>query len=280
MAKKKKEEAPKGAPEWMTTFSDLMNLLLCFFVLLFSMSSVNEEQWEKVVASLTSSFSFFNGGQSFETDGQFVGMGTTQLNFLDEFYTTMGKLSEEEGESPDKVSQWEEKMNQENKKETSEMMDKISQKIDENKLTEYFDTVSMDPGGKYVELLMDGTFLFESGSAQFQEEALPILAQIGSILRIYEDHSINIIGHTDNVRIETVQFPNNEYLATARAIAAGTYFIDFCGLDQNSLSYTGMGERSPVASNATLEGRAKNRRIEIRIYNSFNSTNKNDEVKK
>ena len=57
MARKKQEEAPKGSPAWMATFSDLMNLLLCFFVLLFSMSTVDAEKFEMVVASLQSSFS-------------------------------------------------------------------------------------------------------------------------------------------------------------------------------------------------------------------------------
>lgn len=55
MARKKQEEAPKGSPAWMATFSDLMNLLLCFFVLLFSMSTVDAEKFEMVVASLQSS---------------------------------------------------------------------------------------------------------------------------------------------------------------------------------------------------------------------------------
>ena len=62
MAKKRQEEPPKGAPAWMTTFSDLMNLLLTFFVLLFSMSSVNQEQFELVIASLQSSFSILPSG--------------------------------------------------------------------------------------------------------------------------------------------------------------------------------------------------------------------------
>lgn len=57
MAKKKQEEAPKGSPAWMATFSDLMNLLLCFFVLLFSMSTVDAAKFEMVVASLQSTFS-------------------------------------------------------------------------------------------------------------------------------------------------------------------------------------------------------------------------------
>ena len=62
MAKKKPQEQPAGAPAWMSTFSDLMNLLLCFFVLLFSMSSVDAEKFEKVAASLNASFSIFSAG--------------------------------------------------------------------------------------------------------------------------------------------------------------------------------------------------------------------------
>ena len=64
MAKKNQEEAPKGSPAWMATFSDLMNLLLCFFVLLFSMSTVDEVKQEKVVASFNQMFSVFEAGAS------------------------------------------------------------------------------------------------------------------------------------------------------------------------------------------------------------------------
>ena len=67
MAKKKQDTPPAGSPAWMATFSDLMNLLLCFFVLLFSMSSVDQEKFTKIVASLQSSFSILpQGGASIE----------------------------------------------------------------------------------------------------------------------------------------------------------------------------------------------------------------------
>ena len=66
MAKRKPQDQPAGSPAWMSTFSDLMNLLLCFFVLLFSMSSVDAEKFEKVAASLSASFSIFpSGGSAF-----------------------------------------------------------------------------------------------------------------------------------------------------------------------------------------------------------------------
>ena len=62
MAKKKQEDPPKGSPAWMATFSDLMNLLLCFFVLLFAMSSVDEAKQDAIIASLNQAFSVFDGG--------------------------------------------------------------------------------------------------------------------------------------------------------------------------------------------------------------------------
>ena len=70
MARKKTEEAPAGAPAWMATFSDLMNLLLCFFVLLFSMSTVDAEKFEMVIASLQSSFSILPSGGASIGDGE------------------------------------------------------------------------------------------------------------------------------------------------------------------------------------------------------------------
>ena len=79
MARKKQEEAPKGSPAWMNTFSDLMNLLLCFFVLLFSMSTVDAEKFEMVVASLQSSFSVLPSGGSSIGSGQLISSGIIQL---------------------------------------------------------------------------------------------------------------------------------------------------------------------------------------------------------
>lgn len=83
MAKKKQEEAPKGSPAWMATFSDLMNLLLCFFVLLFSMSSIDAAKFEQVVASFNETFSVFSGGATAIGDGILISNGVSQLNELD-----------------------------------------------------------------------------------------------------------------------------------------------------------------------------------------------------
>ena len=89
MAKRRPEDPPKGAPAWQSTFSDLMNLLLCFFVLLFSMSTVDAEKFQLVIASLTSSVSVLPGGSTSIGDGRLVGAGVSQLEFLDKYYNDL-----------------------------------------------------------------------------------------------------------------------------------------------------------------------------------------------
>ena len=83
MAKKRREEAPKGSPAWMATFSDLMNLLLCFFVLLFSMSTVDAQKFEMVVASLQSSFSNLPSGGTTIGEGELISSGVSALEMFD-----------------------------------------------------------------------------------------------------------------------------------------------------------------------------------------------------
>ena len=103
MAKKKKAEGSKGSPAWMATFSDLMNLLLCFFVLLFSMSTVSEEKFEMVIASLQSKLSIFEQGSTTIGEGSMIGGGIRQLEFLDNYYNELAnskndKETQEEGD--------------------------------------------------------------------------------------------------------------------------------------------------------------------------------------
>lgn len=280
MAKKKKDEGGGGggSPAWMATFSDLMNLLLCFFVLLFSMSSVEESKWEEVVSSMTSAFSIFSAGSTSIGSGSLVGIGTSQLSNLDEYYSNMGQTATEDGEDVlDKhdpeapVKTAEEEVAEAGRKETAEMLDKISEMTERYSL--YGDiNVSADPEGRYVELTVSGSLLFDSGKADLKAECLPLLSKVGDILKVYAGHYIDIIGHTDNVPMsKTSRYKDNLELSSARAISATTYLAENKGLDIKKMSWTGRGEYEPIATNSTAEGRAMNRRVEIRIYNSFNS---------
>ena len=119
MARKRQDDPPKGSPAWMNTFSDLMNLLLCFFVLLFSMSSVDEDKYDQLLASLNSSFSIFSGGGSAIGEGQLISSGVSQLNELANYVSEMGYEAEAEVDSDETDPM---KYLEEQRKELSEQM--------------------------------------------------------------------------------------------------------------------------------------------------------------
>ena len=84
MARRKEEQSGSGSPAWMATFSDLMNLLLCFFVLLFAMSSIDEDKFEELVASLSASFGVLDGGSTSVIEGTVIAAGVNDLNDLND----------------------------------------------------------------------------------------------------------------------------------------------------------------------------------------------------
>ena len=277
MAKKKKEDAPKGSPAWMATFSDLMNLLLCFFVLLFSMSSVDAEKWNEVVNSFSSSFSIFTGGYTAVGDGLLISAGSSQLNNLDEYFQEMGQTSEDnqgsdvnDNPSENPEQSLEDKMYEANKGESAEMLDDVSESIDSANLEDYIE-LGVDKSGNFLELTISGGVLFDSASANIKDEVKPILSKLGDILQGYKDHLIEIIGHTDNIPVKGGKYESNDMLSCARAISVKDFFVDSNQLDVKMIKWTGRGDQDPVASNSSAEGRARNRRVEIRIYTSLNS---------
>ncbi len=269
MAKRRPEDPPKGSPAWMNTFSDLMNLLLCFFVLLFAMSTVDEEKWEGVVASVTSSFSIFDGGGSSVGQGQLISMGIAQLNDLDSYYNNMGQQSEES--QGQEYKELHERIEEANKAETEQMYDSISELSTKYNLDDYVDIQTDEDGFQYVMINVSGSLLYDSGKAELKKDALPIFSKIGDILKYYSDYRISIIGHTDSVPVTSGKYKNNNELSSARAINAAEYLMNVKQINAANLEWIGRGEYDPVAENTTSDGRALNRRIEIRIYNRMNS---------
>lgn len=268
MARKKKgDEGSAGAP-WLNTFADLMNLLLCFFVLLFAASTVDAEKYEQIVSSMSSSFSVFSGGGSAITEGVLISSGISQLNDLDDYYNTMGKDNTSSEESLNQSDAMEELLEQ--KKEASQVMyNDVADLTDKNNLNDYLE-LSIDSNYQYVKISLRGSILFDSGEADIKPEALPIFSKVGDIIKVYTDYHIEIEGHTDNVPIHNAAFSSNNWLSSARALNAALYLMDVKGLNPKTLSWTGRGEYDPIESNSTAEGRAKNRRIEIKIFNNVN----------
>ena len=277
MAKRKPEDPPAGLAPWMATFSDLMNLLLCFFVLLFSMSSISEEKYNEFVASMSSAFSIFDGGATAIGDGILISNGVSQLNDLDEYINSIGKNADSQTDS-DQLEQFDNKgdnkeelfqmlqeaLEEQNLKENEEVAERIEEVVNESNMGEQ---IEVNFTSEYITLSLKGAFLFDSGKAVIKEEAYPALDRVGVILERYAGGVIEIEGHTDNVPMHSAQFANNNELSSARALSVFDYLIDHTTLDPALIKHSGRGEYVPVADNGTDAGRAKNRRVEIRIYN-------------
>ena len=267
MANKKPEEPPKGAPAWQATFADLMNLLLCFFVLLFSMSTVDAEKWEKVVASFNQTFSVFTAGATAIGDGILISNGVSQLNELDEYINSTGKMDDGEIVSED-VAAAQAQIEEAQMEESEELAEMIQEAVTEKDMDEMID---VEFTSQNVQLTLKGALLFDSGSTLLKDEALPVLDQVGLILERYADGTIEIEGHTDNVPMSGAKYSNNDELSSGRALSVFNYLLGSTNLNPANIKHAGRGEYLPVADNATAEGRSKNRRVEIKIYNSLSS---------
>ena len=311
MARQKKEDQPAGSPAWMATFSDLMNLLLCFFVLLFSMSTVDAEKFTLVIASLQSHFSVLQGGAASIGDGEMVGAGINQLQYYDTFYNSdanskgKGEFDEsgqqisadesviekgdpghnagQTGENPgteesqqeqdtayEQLSDQElqEQYEQKGLEESEEMADKVGESAAKYGIQ---DQVEVSFNAQYVMITLNGAVLFDSGSEVIKEEALPLVDKVGRILDHYTSNIIEVEGHTDNVPIHNGRFEDNNILSMYRALSVADYLREVTTLDPAHIKSSGRGDYVPIADNATAEGRALNRRVMIKIYNSYNS---------
>lgn len=275
MARERKEDPPKGSPAWMNTFSDLMNLLLCFFVLLFSMSNVNEEKYEAVVASLQSRFSILSSGSTSIAEGDLISSGISALDVFDDYYNSSSDLPEGEEEPEDYLKNEEitsevaaEKLAKEGMAESEQISEQIEQMLDTYGLK---DMVEVEFNEQYALINLNGALLFESAEATVRPEAEPILEKISIILNNYTNNLIEIEGHTDNVPAVGGTYESNDVLSMYRALYVADYIREHSQVKAENIKSSGRGEYDPIADNSTPEGRAQNRRVEIKIYNSFNT---------
>lgn len=269
MAKKKEPQAAKGSPAWMSTFSDLMNLLLCFFVLLFSMSSVSEEKFNMVIASLQSKISIFDLGGLNIGEGDMIGGGIRQLEFLDAYYNELANSKNEEDSDEEGNTTFEEQYEAAALEESEGMAEEVQGALKDLGIT---DEVEIDFDEQYVMLNMSGAILFDSGKAEVLPEAQVILQKIALVLERYDKNIIEVEGHTDNVPISSrSKYESNEVLSMYRALSVADYIRELTDLNPAYIKSAGRGDYVPIADNTTAEGRARNRRVVIKIYNSYSS---------
>ncbi len=253
--------------------------------MLFAMSEVDASKFQEIAISMSNSFGVFDGGGKTFGEGPLISSGMSQLNNLDQYTTSMGKQAESEKEDegdyessgdnekedPGQLGSLDEAfliMQEKMQQVSDEMFSSVENLTNEYNLGDYVE-LDIDPEFRYVQLSMKGSILFSSGKADILSEARPILSRLGDVLGKFEGYTIEIIGHTDNVPMTSPGFKDNNWLSSARALNAAEFLIENNKLDPRNLKYSGRGEYEPIADNNTSTGRAKNRRIEIRIFNEY-----------
>ncbi len=227
MAKKKKCNCPPpGAPMWMATFGDMMSLLLTFFILLVSFSSIQETKFNEAVGSLQGA-----------------------LGVLSQLPKVPVKMD------IDKPSRRGKTDNDELRTQIEKLKESIAA------LQERGEAVSVSRSENGLAIRLDDQTLFDPGKADLRSSAGEILILVGATLGEFPN-PVRIEGHTDNLPIRTEQFPSNWELSAARAAAVLRFFQEQ-GLDPRRMSAVGMGEWRPVAKNDSASNRQRNRRVEI-----------------
>lgn len=234
--RKRYNRKPIGtAPLWMVTFSDLMTLLLCFFVFLFTFSNVDMVKFKAMSDSFRRS-SILEGGISILSNNPPL-HANTNVN------------GDYQGGIDYKPRQ------------LDSLYEAIMQYLEDNKL-EAVISAARDEFG--VSLEIRDRVLFDSGSAEIKDEGIPFLEKVGQLIQSLPN-PIEIEGHTDNQPIITSQYPSNWELSTARSAQVARYFISEFQVNPQQVSVSGYGEYRPVLNNDTAENRAINRRVVIHI---------------
>lgn len=255
MAKKQKqEEAPAGAPAWMATFSDLMSLLLCFFVLLVSFSTMEKVKFSAAAGSLKAALTAI-GASGVPRDTLKELTNQPYSAAVSQFYRFV-----KQGLVSQKLT-LKVKRQQEKEKNITKVKQDLQMVIAETGKKNDIEVIKTVRG---VRILIPARALFDSGSDRLRFEAHEILEQISNVLRKLK-YAYFIEGHTDNKAIAGAGgFDSNWELSSARALSVVKAFIDY-GVSPTQLIASGFGEYHPRADNATVMGRAKNRRVEINV---------------
>lgn len=244
MARKQKKRSieSSGSPAWMTTFSDLMTLLLTFFILLFSMSSISDSKFDQASASMSLAFTGKDGLLPEET---------TVVP------TNSGKTEEIEGV---------EATGDEIPPELVEMYEKMETELKEQGMEGNIG-IKIDSEGIYLDI--KDSILFTSGSAEIVGSGKETLDNLAELINQVPNEVI-IEGYTDNVPMSNEQYASNWELSTSRAVSVLRYLSEEKQVDPTRLSARGYGEYQPIAPNDTAKNRAENRRVNIVIlYEEF-----------
>ena len=236
--KKHEEEEPPGAPEWIVTFSDMVSLLVTFFVMLMSFSTM-EEREELLI---TEAFSNAEMGVVLNVKGHSA-VPPPENDRMHAIHPMRGGLKPHV--RPDE--------------ELLENLEEMGQKATDERLELDF---SQAVDGLVISFAPSSSFL--PGSADVTADLRPRLIELARVLEHYA-HLIVVEGFTDTAFQPTPRYPDAEALSAARAAAAATVMIENSRLGSDVVQLAGLGASQPRDTNDTAAGRTTNRRVQVRI---------------
>jgi len=255
MRKKKKAEEHVNHERWVVSYADFITLLFAFFVVLYAISQVDAKKMSHLITSMQSAFNtkVFPSGSarlSLQTGG-----GTPpDPHVLDlDTYPTKRLIDPK----------------------MAEIERSIVLTIGDDELKDKVQIIEEERG---LVVRLAETGFFDPGKAMFKPRSEALLLKIGESLRNIPNQ-VRIEGHTDNTPINTPEFPSNWVLSTARATSILNLFINKIGMDQERLAIAGYGEFRPIDSNSTVEGRSRNRRVDIVVLNIDAGAKENPRLK-
>lgn len=263
MARRKKIEEHDNHERWLVSYADFITLLFAFFVVMYSISSVNEGKYRVLSDTLEGVFSQPKRTISPVQIGE-IARGETDEDKEPE----PGKpdTPKYDIELPEVPTYTPPPVPEETIKTINELTKQLS-----TTLADLIDSedVIIKKGDDWLELEIKSNVLFSSGESRLAKAAVPVIGEIADILRA-SANPIQVEGFTDNKPINTPRFPSNWELSAARA-ASVVHLLDRYGIDPNRMSAIGYGEYKPIADNATEEGRQKNRRVVLVVLGSSES---------
>jgi chemotaxis protein MotB len=220
------EEKSISGQGWLTTFNDMATLLMVFFVLLFTMGSLDVKRFK---------------------------------NFQDALQSAMGVLHEGRHAPEGTLSRRSSALAPETAGHAEGSAGKEAEGLESLVETQGLEAEYTDRG---IRLTLDDKLLFGSGSAVLTDEGKQLLIRVAAVIRDF-DRTVRIEGHTDNVPISTVNYPSNWELSIARAITVVKYLIQSGGMPPERFAAAGYGDSRPRVANNSPANRASNRRVEI-----------------
>ena len=257
-------EEHENHERWLVSYADFITLLFAFFVVMYSISSINEGKYRILSETLDGAFrdpmrsfnpiqigDIIHNRELIEKVMMLEGVGDKPIPDLFSDAPPEQTVSVEESELSDGPSVDEQKMLDQI---TEDLNQSLSQLIES-------DLVSVRREALWVEIEMKSSLLFGSGDASLSETALRVLWKVARPIRRISN-PIHVEGFTDNIPINTFEFPSNWELSAARAASVVHLFTKY-GIDPERMAAVGYGEFHPIADNKSIAGRDKNRRVVV-----------------